>query len=66
MDAAAPSRTRRGQEPEVRTEKVKNFKQRTKKFIAIQILAVLAFAYIWGISVMDENAMEDYSENEYD
>lgn len=65
-DHSAPSRTRRGQEPEVRTEKVKNFKQRTKKFIAIQILAVLAFVYIWGISVMDENAMEDYSENEYD
>lgn len=62
--STASSKTQREQEPKERSEKVKLFKRRAKCFLAAQAVAVLAFAYIWGVSLVDEGLLEEYTDNE--
>ena len=59
---AASARTRKEHEPKERSEKTKLFKQRTKIFLGAQAVAVLAFAYIWGVSLISD--LEDYTDYE--
>lgn len=49
----------RRQERVQRTEKMKNFKWRAKWFLTAQALSVLVFFYVWGISRIDESALDD-------
>ncbi|KAI5061079.1 hypothetical protein GOP47_0023584 [Adiantum capillus-veneris] len=54
-----PSAPLRRQEKVQRTEKMTNFKWRAKWFFTAQAVAVLAFLYIWGVSEIQEAALDD-------